>query len=412
MDGGRIQFLGQGPGGDLYRWARAGEATLAMVALPAGYVLSIPDDAPQPVAAKVVHERLVVAWVTGEEAVRWLMRKGEPGEVSARLNEIGGGKIPAVPGIQFDEPTFAPNKLIVVVAAVTLILIGLAVLLYRYWPIADVGSRGVALVDDREDLGTWYEHSYAVVVGINKYPPDRWDDLTYARRDAEGMAEFLENRDFEVTSLYDEEATKEAIIAAMQNQLAPRLGENDRVLLFFAGHGYTEPLNEQDYGYIVPYIAREGRVNSSYYISMEELRVLSAKMGRAKHHVFIMDACFGGLLGTKGDEIDPNRPDYIAQLLKRKARQVLTAGGKDQRVVDGGRGGHSVFTGYLIDGLQGGLADLNGDGYIPFSELVSYIQPAATNAFQTPGDSILAGHEQGAFVFRVDEPEDPWPEKP
>ena len=49
--------------------------------------------------------------------------------------------------------------------------------------------------------------------------------------------------------------------------------------------------------------------------------------------------------------------------------------------------------------MRDGQADLNGDGYITFTELAAYIQPAASKYNQTPGVSELMGHEQGDFVF-------------
>jgi uncharacterized caspase-like protein len=70
--------------------------------------------------------------------------------------------------------------------------------------------------------------------------------------------------------------------------------------IFFAGHGYTERFAGQDYGYIIPYDAAE---YSNTYISMEELQTLSRKMGQAKHQLFIMDACYGGLLGVRSGAI-------------------------------------------------------------------------------------------------------------
>jgi uncharacterized caspase-like protein len=108
---------------------------------------------------------------------------------------------------------------------------------------------------------------------------------------------------------------------------------------------------------------------------MEELQTQSEKMGNAKHQLFIMDACYGGLLGTRAGGVDPSIPNYLREVTRRVARQIITAGGKDQQVVDGGPGGHSVFTAYLLEGLRDGLADANGDGFVTFSELAAYLVP-------------------------------------
>lgn len=245
-------------------------------------------------------------------------------------------------------------------------------------------------------MAQFYQKSYALVIGINKYqyPTLKRKDLNYARKDAESMAALLKTQGFEVIPLYDAQATKTAIIARMQNYLAPRVKSGDRVLVFFAGHGHTETLGGKDWGYIVPY---DGGSESATYISMEELQSQSEKMGNATHQLFIMDACYGGLLGTREGGVDPNLPTYLSEVTRRIARQILTAGGKDQQVLDGGPGGHSVFTGVLLEALRDGLADLNVDGYITFAEFCSYVVPRASNRFQTPGPGIFAG----AWLGRV-----------
>jgi hypothetical protein len=221
-------------------------------------------------------------------------------------------------------------------------------------------------------------------------------DLTYARKDAESMAAYLRSEGFEVTSLFDAQATKTTIISKMLN-LARLVKKEDRIMIFFSGHGYTERLGGKDYGYIIPYDGYD----SATYLSMEELRAQSEKMGAAKHQLFIMDCCYGGLLGMRNVRVESNIPNYLEDVTGRVARQILTAGGKDQEVLDSGPDGHSVFTAQLLKALQNGMADLNKDNYITFNELCSFIVPSASNAYQTPATGTLPGHELGEFVFRA-----------
>jgi hypothetical protein len=243
-----------------------------------------------------------------------------------------------------------------------------------------------------------YDESFAVVVGIDLYPSPEWPQLSYAVKDAKAMAQYLTRNGFEVITLYDQDATKSAIVGAMQNNLARRVGARDRVLVFFAGHGYTETLGGQEWGYIVPY---DGGDSSAGFISMEELQGQSAKMGAATHQLFIMDSCYGGTLGTRGvSPLNPGIPGYLEEVTRRPARQIITAGGKNQQVADGGPRGHSVFTGYLLEALEDSLGDLNGDGYITFSELNAYLVPRATSTLQTPAVGYLPAHGLGEFTFR------------
>ena len=100
-----------------------------------------------------------------------------------------------------------------------------------------------------------YGNSYAVVIGVSRYPSAQWPDLSYARKDAEGMAALLERQGFAVTALYDEAATARRIQTVLADGIAPKLAANDRVLIFFSGHGHTQTLGSNDYGYLVPYDA-------------------------------------------------------------------------------------------------------------------------------------------------------------
>jgi uncharacterized caspase-like protein len=205
-----------------------------------------------------------------------------------------------------------------------------------------------------------FGNSYAVVIGIDDYKHSGvWRALPYATKDARGMATFLQAQGFEVETLYDREATRQAIISALEDRLAPRLTENDRVLFFFSGHGETRRYGNEPHGYIVP---QDGDKWPSTWISMEKLRELAWKMGAARHQLFIFDACFGGLFATK-DSLstrDPRMPGYIETVSKDKARQYLTAGGAREKVRAGGPKGYSYFTGYLLEALKQGKA-----GHLP-----------------------------------------------
>ncbi|MCP4265916.1 MAG: DUF1566 domain-containing protein [Candidatus Brocadiaceae bacterium] len=246
-----------------------------------------------------------------------------------------------------------------------------------------------------------YHHQYAVVIGIDEYSGAHWRDqnLNYARGDAEAIEKMLKEHGFIVYSLYDNKATKVQITSILEDQLAPILQKDDAILFFFAGHGATRELGGKDWGYLVPSDATD---QSSSYISMEELRTLSRKMGNAKHQAFIMDCCYGGQLGTRASGVSTYVPNYLNVVGRRIARQILTAGGKNQEVADSGPGGHSIFTGYLLKAIEKGLADANFDGWITFSELVAFLVPAASSSIQTPGFATLPGHEQGEFLFKSD----------
>jgi Caspase domain len=240
-------------------------------------------------------------------------------------------------------------------------------------------------------------HSYAVVIGIDNYQnSSRWHQLNYGVKDAKAVSTLLQDQGYKVYELYDSQATKGAILSVLEDQLSPILETQDRIIVFFAGHGSTEILGGKEKGYVVPY---DGDRTSSL-ISMADLEEQSENMGNAKHQLFIMDSCYGGLLTvSRGSIVDSKIPYYLPEITKRLAREVITAGGKDQEVLDNGPNGHSVFVDALLEAVRDGLADYNKDGYITFQELSGYITDRATNAYQTPSSGILPGHQGGEFIF-------------
>jgi len=264
-------------------------------------------------------------------------------------------------------------------------------------------ERGIGLREiGGTDFQSFYRESWAIIIGIDNYL--KAPKLRYAVRDAKGIADVLiENFGFKsenVIQLYNGQATKEGIMKAF-DRIRQLAGNDDRVFVFFAGHGITIQLPDgREKGYILPYDGSQSELITSA-ISTDQLNEIS-QLIRAKHLFFVMDACYGGLIFARAQPLSPEAVEYVKVITTRKARKALTAGGRDQTVLDTGPGGHSVFTFYFIDALKNMSADLNRDGMITTYELNEYISPRVTvesNRTQTPEYGILAGDMGGDFVF-------------
>lgn len=262
-------------------------------------------------------------------------------------------------------------------------------------------SGGAAPAPVPRAAATGYANSWAILVGIDNYP--KWPKLQYAVRDAEGVGQVLVQKfgfaPERVITLKNEQATRSGILAAFHDRLAhDGLQPNDRVFVFFAGHGATRKLSSgRDLGYIVPYDADPNNLATDA-IPMTEIQNIAESL-QAKHELFVMDACYSGLGLTRGGA----NAAFLRDNGRRLGRQMLTAGGTDQLVSDGGPNGHSVFTWTLLQGL-GGKADLNGDGLITATELAAYVAPAVSSVSQqTPAFGSLPGSEGGDFVFELPE---------
>ena len=250
--------------------------------------------------------------------------------------------------------------------------------------------------------GDIYDNSWALIIGINDY--ENVPDLHYAVEDALAIKNMLINEfNFSrnnVRVLIDKEATQSNINREM-SKLLKSADVNDRVVFYFAGHGETEALGLEEVatGFLMP---SDADVENLYFsaIPMEDLRNVS-KFSKAKHMLFLVDACYSGLAAVNTRGLSTNSPNYIDKITRENARQIITAGQKDEKVLEKDEWEHSAFTKNLISGLKDKKANSNGDDFITGSELGFYLQEKVsldTENSQTPQVKRLTTHE-GEMIF-------------
>lgn len=245
--------------------------------------------------------------------------------------------------------------------------------------------------------GAFYRKSWAIVIGINKY--DVWPPLEYAVGDAQAVAVKLRESGFdEVIEILDKDATRERILTVLGAELSRTVGSDDRVLIFFAGHGQTETLPDgREQGYIIPV---DGDITNYFTtaISMQQVREISGRV-QAKHILYVMDACYSGQGFTRSFGIEPTVNGYLQKITSLRSVQMITSGGKKEQSVE--VQGHGLFTQNFLRGLDG-EADRDNDRIVTVSELGTYLMPQVSRAsgnLQIPQYDRLDG--EGEVVFTV-----------
>ena len=241
-----------------------------------------------------------------------------------------------------------------------------------------------------------YLGSRALVIGINEYqqaPP-----LEYACNDATVVSNILIDRfgfpEKDVTLLQDDNATRNGISSAFNKFTDDDINPDERIIFFFAGHGCTKSGKRGEIGFLVPF---DGDIEDvSTLIRWDEL-TRNSELINAKHVFFIMDACYGGTAAQR--YLPPGSARLARDMLRRFTRQFLTAGKADEIVADAGgpRTGHSVFTGHLLDGLEGAATT---GGLITANGLMSYVYNKVARdhqSNQTPHYGFLDG--DGDMIF-------------
>ncbi|MEM9808713.1 MAG: caspase family protein [Cyanobacteria bacterium P01_D01_bin.56] len=246
-----------------------------------------------------------------------------------------------------------------------------------------------------------YTNSRALIIGIDKYK--NASPLSFAVSDAKGVGNVLvSSLGFEaenVTYLLNEEADKTSILKAFMRFSKGDIQRDERLFFFYAGHGHTVTGIRGEVGYLMPYDAEIEELST--LIRWDEL-TKNADLIPAKHVLFIMDACYGGLALSRN--VRPGSVRFLKDMMRRYSRQVLTAGKANEVVRDSGGPlpNHSVFTGHLIEGLQGKA--VSEEGVLTANGLMAYVYRKVSDdkdSYQTPH----YGHfdSDGDFIFLAPE---------
>ncbi|HUE04278.1 MAG TPA: tetratricopeptide repeat protein [Bryobacteraceae bacterium] len=215
--------------------------------------------------------------------------------------------------------------------------------------------------------------SYALVVGIAAYQDPKVPKLLYSERDAQSVFDVLispEGGNFHrenVHLLVGSKATLANLRHELEEWLPGQAKDGDRVLIYFAGHGFLF----EGHGYLAPYDidTKPGQIAPTGY-PMDELgKTIGGKI-RAKDKILLTDSCHSGAIRPEDSQ------DINHTLIELDKSLFSLTASRDREVSYEGEswgGGHGVFTYFVVRGLEG-EADENGDGVVNADELQDYVR--------------------------------------
>ena len=254
----------------------------------------------------------------------------------------------------------------------------------------------------------------AYIIGISNY--QSFPSLQTPLHDGKELAKLLRGQQFTVKELYD--ADRQELTGFLEN-MRDEIGEDDRVILYYAGHGLARDHANRPEGWLIP---RDGQKDVSTFVSMAWLSSLINSLP-CRHFLLLLDCCFSGAfrwsIGLR--DLGEGVPNVMyRELFERyttdEAWQVITSSAHDQKAIDellglGSRGEtagsqHSPFAEFLFKGISG-EADMINDGIVTATELYLYLRrqveetslAASLSLRQTPAIFPLARHDKGEFVF-------------
>ncbi len=243
------------------------------------------------------------------------------------------------------------------------------------------------------DFGTYH----ALLIGNNDYRT--LPDLASPVNDVTDLSRTLEQRyGFATTVLIN--ADRYQILSAL-NSLREKLTSRDNLLIYYAGHGELDEVNQR--GHWLPVDAE--RDSTANWIPTTAVTDVLNIM-KAKQVLLVVDSCYAGALTRSAmgrlsaGMTDAERLHWYRTMAGRRSRTVLTSGGLAP-VMDAGGGRHSVFAKALLEVLDANAATL--DGQRLHREVAARVAYAAANLRfeQVPEYAPVrfAGHEAGEFFL-------------
>jgi hypothetical protein len=247
---------------------------------------------------------------------------------------------------------------------------------------------------------------WAIVIGIDQYSDPAIPPLSYAEADARAMHSFLTTeggvKPDHAVLLLNKDANQRKLRQTLGEYLRRKALKQDEVIIYYAGHGTTEPLSDDTVSsYLVPWDADPDSLFSTA-IPMEEVKQILNRLS-ARKVLILQDTCYSGNSGGRtfigkygGVRAGSISSKFLQELSQKQGRLIITASDANEPSVEDGTRGHGVFTYFLLQGLKG-EGDLDKDGAIRARELHTYLDRRVhehSGGNQTPqiygdGDMVL-----------------------
>jgi len=214
----------------------------------------------------------------------------------------------------------------------------------------------------------------ALLIGVSEYkaglPP-----LPAAPNDVEAMQRVLQDPNLGGFDVVEPLLNPDPF--AMQDAIEKLFAEcqkDDLALLFFSGHGITDDNGRL---FLTTRLTNEKRFRATSVPASFVHEVMNES--GCQRQVVILDCCYSGAFKEGWQSRSAGTIDIKQQLaLGSKGRAVLTSSNAVQKSFE--HEGSGIYTRYLVEGIETGVADSNGNGIISIQELHEYAKEKVQEA--------------------------------
>ncbi|NEO53742.1 MAG: hypothetical protein F6K54_12010 [Okeania sp. SIO3B5] len=206
----------------------------------------------------------------------------------------------------------------------------------------------------------------ALLIGVSEYDSDEsLSPLPAAEKDVEAMEQVLLNPqlgEFEqshVKKLINPDVT---LMTQTTEEIFSGRGRNDFILFYFSGHGLIDDGGSL---YFATTKTSKKLLRSTAVNSNTVSQIM--KDSHSQQQVIILDCCYSGAYS-----LNPKGPVDIENKLSSKGRAVLASSSFYGLSYSSNESELSVYTHYLVEGIESGSADKDQNGWISVDELHEY----------------------------------------
>ena len=212
----------------------------------------------------------------------------------------------------------------------------------------------------------------ALLIGVSEYDYDL-NPLPGALKDVDAVQRVLQHPDMGGFSPNNIEVLKNPQIPSMGMEIEKIFSncqKHDLVLLYFSGHGIKDDIGNLYLASSQTCKHPNGQLITSSTVAANFVHNIMDK-SPSRRQVIILDCCFSGAF-ARGMTVKNDGDIDIKNQLGGEGRAVLTSSTSTQYSFEEQASNHSIYTRYLVEGIENGKADKNGDGVISVDELHEY----------------------------------------
>jgi hypothetical protein len=232
----------------------------------------------------------------------------------------------------------------------------------------------------------------ALLIGISEYDGEALTRLPGTQADLQAMQRVLQNPDVgafeQVEVLQNPNRTQMEL--AIDTLFTDNRNRDDLILLYFSGHGVRDDSGDLYFAVSNTQKTEQGKIRTSTAVRASEVQRYMTQ-SRSKRQVLILDCCFSGAFARDMTAKDAEATVDVKTQLGGEGRAVLTSSTATQFSFE--KQGASLYTTYLVQGLETGAADKDGDGQITVDELHEYAREKVQEAAPTMQPEIYAARE-------------------